>query len=117
MFTAGGFVPQDAIGAMRPELAASFGIDQPDDKLGLDTRSPDRCGQKIAGRPPLRDHRNPCARQCGHELVGDIGGHLPIFRGCLDRPKRHRGPVPCRHKQRRRGAERGREQRLPLQRL
>ena len=117
MFAACGFVAQDTIGAMRPELAAGFGVDQPDDELGLDTRSPDRCGQKMAGRPRPRDDRNPGARQCGHEVVGNIGGHLPIFRRRLDRTKRHRGPVPRRHKQRGHRAERGREHRLPRQRL
>ena len=65
----------------------------------------------------FRDDRNPGAGQCGHEFVGDIGSHLPIFRSRLDRPKRHRGPVPRRHKQRRHRAERGRQRRLPRQRL
>ena len=51
MFAACGFVAQDAIGAMRPELAAGFGVDQPDDELRVDARSPDRCGQEMAGRP------------------------------------------------------------------
>ena len=32
MFTAGGFVPLDALGAARPELTAGFGVDQPDDE-------------------------------------------------------------------------------------
>ena len=36
MFAASGFVAQDAIGAMRPELAAGFGVDQPErSELGL----------------------------------------------------------------------------------
>ena len=117
MFAACGFVAQDAIGAMRPELAAGFGVDQPDDELRVDARAPDRCGQEMAGRPRPGYDRNPGAGQCGDEIVGHIGSHLAIFRRRLDRPECHRGPVPRRHQQRGHPAERGRNGGLPRQRL
>ena len=117
VFPVCGFVAQDIVGAMRPELAARFRVDQPEDQAGLRTRSPDRTSQMITCRPRLTCHRNPGAGQCGGEIVGDIGRNLPMFRGRFDRSKRHRGPTARRHEQRRHGAERGREHRLPLQRL
>ena len=52
MFAACGFVAQDAVGAMRPELAAGFGVDQPDDRAGSATPVPLIAAVRmIAGRP------------------------------------------------------------------
>ena len=80
MFAASGFVAQDAIGAMRPELAAGFGVDQPDDELGVDARPLIAAVKRWrAARLPVTTEI-PARVSAVDEIVGHIGSHLAIFR-------------------------------------
>lgn len=117
MFGRRGIVTQDVVGAVRPELAAGFRVDQPDGQVRLGACASDRPSKMIAGRHRVGDDGDTCAAECGDEIVGDIGGQRQIFGRGLDQPERDRRPVPRRHEQRRHRAERVRESRLPLQRL
>jgi hypothetical protein len=110
-------IAQDAVDAMRPDLAAGFGVDQSDGQMRLRPRSPDRPSEMMARRHRPGHDYDTCAGERGDEIVGDIGRKRQIFGRGLDRPERNRQPISHRDKQRRHRTERVREGFLPPQRL
>ena len=74
-----------AIGTVRPQVTAGFGLDQSKGQARLPAPSPHDAGQMVARRSRLPRNGDAGPRQRGGELVGNAAGDLAILRTRLDR--------------------------------
>src|SRR5690349_10239962 len=93
-------VPQNTIGAMRPDVAPRLGLEQPKAQARLPVRFSQNAGQMVA-RPSL-DESNAGSRQRNGKLVRYAARDLGVLRARLDPSQRHRwsiaiGREKCRH--------------------
>ena len=93
MLVDSGVVTKRAIGTMRRQMTAGFGVDQPEGQACFPVRSADGADQMIARRAGLPDDSGAGPRQSDRKLIGDAVRDVAVFRAGVDRAQRHGRPI------------------------